>query len=117
MNGEKQMLSEYEREVCLIEQLNKAEISRREKRKRSKRETEIQRKTAGGRKNSPVQTVGSKVDPYEVQKQNKRRADKCLLPPLITSAQHTNETTFNDDNKDEQTIALKVMFKNTLHLT
>lgn len=51
-----------------------------------------------------MQTVGSKVDPYEVQKQNKRRADKCLLPLLITTAQHTNETTFNDDNnKDEQT--------------
>lgn len=102
-------------DVCLIEQLNGAEISRREKPREneaeSKRETEIQRKTVGGRKNSPVQTVGSKVDPYEVQKQNKRRADKCLLPLLITTAQHTNETTSNDDNnKDQQTFASKVMF-------
>lgn len=35
-----------------------------------------------------------------------------------TAQQHTNESTLNDDNnKDEQTFGLKVMFKNTLYLT
>lgn len=72
--------------------------------KADERQRYRERDRKGGRKNSPVQTVGSKVDPYEVQKQNKRRADKCLLPLLITTAQqHTNDTTSNDDdNKDKR---------------
>lgn len=90
MSGE--MVKEYERAKFVVKWSSRVAEGKKEEKTRQKadkRQRCRERQREGGRKNSPVQTVGSKVDPYEVQKQNKRRADKCLLPMLITPHNNT----------------------------